>query len=34
MSVAHPHDIVVTTVGEQFSTLSRSDGKNSAQPEY
>jgi len=30
MTAAHPHKVVVTTVGEQHSTLSGSDSKNSA----
>jgi len=34
MTVAHPHDVSVTTVGEQLSTLSGTDSKNSDKPEH
>jgi len=34
MTAFHPHDVVVTTVGEQFSILSGSDSKDLAKPEH
>jgi len=34
MTAAYAHDVVVTTVGEQFSTLSGSDSKDLAKPEH
>jgi len=34
MTAAHPYKVVVTTVGEQFSTLSGSDSKDLAKPEH
>jgi len=34
MTAAHPHKVVVTTVGEQHSTLSGTDSNISAYPEH
>jgi hypothetical protein len=34
MSAAHPHNVVVTTVGERLSELSGSDSHYSTQPEH